>query len=289
MNGPILFISDVHADKCALEAILQLAGSRDFSQRYGRLDRIINLGDVLERGYSPREVIDRLKGLDNLESVLGNHDEAFLYSWAVSGNDEISMRAHEEYRDRGGYEEFFRGMARYYIDMPDRLFVVHGGPLDPCAITPGNAPPEEAWLYSQTWQRISRTGTEYMDYSGYHYLPADAFDVAGAAFNGDTGYIILCGHEHAEAAFRYTDDVIEDILWKLEKATFNINGRRVEERKIIIEEGSDYLVRLGIAGPEGYYRRYGWDRCHFGVLSTASGRRVLSLLSFDLGRSYILP
>ena len=131
-------------------------------------------------------------------------------------------------------------------------------------------------IASQTWQRISRAGTSYYDLSGYHYMPEEAFAVVGPSMR--PGFAIVCGHEHEEAAYRQRDDTIEDILRQLETSDVKIGGRVVEEKHLSIEDGDSYLIRLGLAGPEGYAGLYGFDRCHFGVLSEDG--RELSLLSF---------
>jgi len=146
----------------------------------------------------------------------------------------------------------------------------------------------EAWLYSQPWQRISDVGVRYVDGSGYHYLPADAFDAVRPTF-GSPGFAIVCGHEHAEAAFAEKEGRAEDILYGLETAAFAAGGRRVEEKKIMLCDDANYLVRLGLAGPAGYYERYGRDRCYFGVYYRKAGDRCISLLSFPLGRAAVPP
>jgi hypothetical protein len=266
--GSILFFSDIHADIGALDEILRLAHGEDFSARYGPVTKIVNLGDVMERGYSPGEVIDRLQGLDNVESILGNHDEAFLGRIPVSGSDIDSELAHEEYREKGRYQKYFRGMGKYYVDTGNKLYAVHGGPIDPCAIAPPDAAGVEAWLYSQPWQRISKMGMRYVDGSGYHYLPADAFDAVRPAL-GDTGFAIVCGHEHEEAAYRQKGGAIEDLLGKLEARPIPMSGREVWEKRLPIEEDACYLIRLGIAGPEGY-GEYIEDRCYFGAYSAGA-------------------
>jgi len=272
--GSILFFSDIHADIGALDEILRLAQGGDFSGRYGPVAKIINLGDLMERGHSPGEVISRLEGLDNIESILGNHDEAFLGRIPVSGSDVESERAHEAYRETGRYERFFRGMGKYYVDTPNRLYAVHGGPIDPCAITPDDAEGVEAWLYTQPWQRISEVGLRYADGSGFHYLPADAFDAVRPTF-GAPGFAIVCGHEHYESVYRRKGGEIEELEGKLEEARITMAGREVREKKLPIEGDACYLIRLGIAGPEGY-GEYFEDRCYIGVYSA----RTFYMLSF---------
>jgi len=54
-----LVISDIHADISALNTIMDLVNSVDFKNNYGEISRILNLGDVLERGTSPKEVLEK--------------------------------------------------------------------------------------------------------------------------------------------------------------------------------------------------------------------------------------
>jgi predicted MPP superfamily phosphohydrolase len=94
-----LVFSDIHADIDALESIISIATSSEFTKSYGNFSRIINLGDVLERGTHPKQVLDKLKSLEKnypLVSVMGNHDEAFLYKRIVSGSSIESIIAHED-------------------------------------------------------------------------------------------------------------------------------------------------------------------------------------------------
>jgi hypothetical protein len=286
MHGCYLLISDIHADLAALEAILRTAADDAFTSRYGPVERIFNVGDLVERGYHPCEVIDRLNGLDNLTSVVGNHDEAFVWSTAVSGSDARSAAAHETCRRRGGWESFFAGMPEAYVDRAERLYVVHGGPLDPGPLCNAMAGEALIWLSSRTWQRLSRLGG-YFDMNGYHYTPEQAFDAVRDAM--EPGFAIVCGHEHVEAAFAERDGRTEDILFGLATVAFTAGGRRVEEKKIVLRDDTNYLVRLGLAGPAGYYERYGWDRCYFGVYHEKDGDRYISLLSFSLGRDAVPP
>lgn len=92
-----LILSDIHADIRALEAILDVVTHTSFKEKYGEFSRIINLGDILERGTHPKEVLEKLQIISkthSLESVIGNHDEAFLYKRSVSGSSIESLDAH---------------------------------------------------------------------------------------------------------------------------------------------------------------------------------------------------
>jgi len=66
------------------------------------------------------------------------------------------------------------------------------------------------------------------------------------------------------------------MLGSLKEAAVDIGGIKVNEKKLPLEEDADYLVRLGIAGPEGY----DGGRRHSGVYSTKGGRAIY-LLSFQ--------
>jgi predicted phosphodiesterase len=62
-----LILSDIHANRTALDAVLAAAE--------GRWDRAVCLGDVVGYGPDPNEVVDRLKVL-NAVTIRGNHDKA---------------------------------------------------------------------------------------------------------------------------------------------------------------------------------------------------------------------
>lgn len=267
----ILLFSDLHADIGALDAILRLSQGPGFRRRYGPAAKALNLGDALERGHDPEAVIRRLEGVRGLVSVLGNHDEAFLWNMPVSGSDQASEQAHAAYRATGEYGHFFDGMGRHYVDRPERLYAVHGGPIDPRAIAPAGADALDEWAYAQTWQRISETGARYVDDSGYHYLPQDAFAAAGPGL--DAGFAIVCGHEHREAAYRRKNGAVVDALASARETAADVDGVDVREKRIRLEEDADHLVRLGIAGPEGY----GYGRRHFGVYTRNGGRAICLL------------
>lgn len=276
MESTLIF-SDVHADIGALDMILATARSEEFSRLYGSVRKIINLGDVMERGRQPAKVIRRLRSLDNLVSVLGNHDEAFLSRQEVSGSDSASRRAHERFRKTSGYQQFFKGLGTYFVDEDLKLYAAHGGPIDPDKMPAKKKEIGIDMLYSHTWQRISEEDCSYDDFSGFHYMPGDAFDAVKEIFVRP-GFIILCGHQHEEAAYLQKGHVIEDILKTLESRFVKINGRIFEEKRLPVKSKTNYLVRVGMAGPEGY-RSYGFEERSFAVLSRNDRRRILYLLN----------
>lgn len=68
----LILLADIHANLGALEAVLA-----DCEARYGRSAPICQLGDVVDYGPRPNEVIERLAGLGSrlLVNLAGNHEE----------------------------------------------------------------------------------------------------------------------------------------------------------------------------------------------------------------------
>ena len=250
-----LVFSDIHADIDALDTILGMVSSQEFKKRYGEFSRIINLGDILERGVHPKEVLSRLKSLQEtypLYSVMGNHDEGFLYNRLVSASSLESMDAHTKLNseDMSFFKENKDGTFgnQEFIDKKYGLFCVHGGPLDPKNITPKNAQ-NDSWLYQRSWQRLTAEDFEFFTYAGYHYKASSAFDEARKHVKN---HIILCGHQHQEEAIMQ-DGIIHRLYPDLKPIKEKISGHILERKEIEINSSNNYLIRLGIGGPEGHY------------------------------------
>ncbi|PKL56900.1 MAG: metallophosphoesterase, partial [Methanomicrobiales archaeon HGW-Methanomicrobiales-5] len=86
--GAVIF-SDVHADAGALAALSACISTPSFSETFGPIDRIINLGDLLHRGDYPQQTLEKIHSLSGrypFTSVMGNHDHAYLNGLMVSGS-----------------------------------------------------------------------------------------------------------------------------------------------------------------------------------------------------------
>lgn len=192
--GAVLF-SDVHADAGALEKLARTIRSRAFVQEFGPADCLLNLGDLLHRGYEPRRTLEIFRDLTRkyrVISLIGNHDHAFLNRLSVSGSDDRSTRAHESLRN-SPLLELFSGMTETW--QHDGILFVHGGPLDL----------GDSWLEQKYWQRLSRV-SGYSP-SGYHYTPEMAF-----AYLEQNGYCALCcGHQHQRTCCQKTNEGIREI------------------------------------------------------------------------------
>ena len=270
-----LVISDIHADISALNTIIDLTTSLDFKNKYGEISRIINLGDVLERGTHPKQVLEKMMALSKnypVISVMGNHDEAFLYMRQVSGSSLESISVHDSLTEED--LEFFKKNQddtygqQEFLDKKLGLVCVHGGPLDPKKITPKDAA-QDAWLYQKSWQRLSEE--EFFDYYGYHYTASSAFIETKTKVANP---IILCGHQHMEAALTQNNYGIQEILSKTKLQTERLFDFMVEKKEIQIESDNNYLIRVGLGGPEGYYGT-GEAKPHFGIVQDDPKKIIL--------------
>ena len=278
-----LILSDLHADIIALDTIFEVVSHNEFRKKHGEFSRIINLGDVLERGTNPKQVLEKLQNLSEnyiLESVIGNHDEAFLYKRLVSGSSLESLSSHASLKEKD--LEFFKinkdgSFGRQeFIDKKNRLICVHGGPLDPNKITPNNAG-EEAWLYQKSWQRISEQDFEFFTYAGYSYKPSSAF---AEVKNYLENFIILCGHQHEEAAFTQIDNATSEILSKTKPQIEKTSQFTLEKKEIPINKNGNHLIRIGLGGPEGYYGT-GLTIPHFGIVEYNPKKITLFSINFE--------
>ena len=270
-----LVISDIHADISAINTIIDLTTSIDFKNKYGKISRIINLGDVLERGTCPKQVLKKMMALSKdypIISVMGNHDEAFLYDRKVTGSSLESISAHDSLIEDD--LEFFKKNKddtygqQEFLDKKTGLVCVHGGPLDPKKITPKDAT-LDAWFYQKSWQRLSEE--EFFSDYGYFYKASSAFIETKTKIDNP---IILCGHQHIEGALIQNKDGIQEILSKIKLQTERLFDFVVEKKEIIIESGNSYLIQVGLGGPEGYYGA-GEAKPHFCIVQDDSKKITL--------------
>lgn len=272
-----LIISDIHADIKGLESILRIVESADFIDRYGKFSRILCLGDILERGTSPKQVLDKLKELSSnytVESVMGNHDEAHMYNRRITGSSLESIDNHNKL-DQADLEFFPENKdgtygQQQFIDTKHNVICVHGGPLEPEEIMPKDDTkedindPSSSWLYQKTWQRISEEDFEFFSYTGYHYRPLSAFNTTS---KHSDNFMIFCGHQHKEHAIEYNCDnakiknILDATLTKKEK----IEDMILNRKEIMLQPKKRYIFRVGMAGPQGYYGK-GHTRPHFGFV-----------------------
>ena len=276
-----LVFSDIHADIEALNLILKVVTSNEFKEKYGAFSRILNLGDVLERGTHPKQVLKELKNLQKnypVISVMGNHDEAFLYGRRVSGSSLESLDAHSSLTETD--TDFFQKNKddsygqQEFVDQKNGLICVHGGPLDSNKITPPDAG-IKAWLYQKSWQRLSEEDFEFFSYVGFHYKASSAFSEAKTLLRKS---VILCGHQHLEAALKQDKEGIFEILSTTKLQEEKLSKFTIKKKEFEIEDNCNYFIRLGLGGPEGYYG-IGASQSHFGIIQYNPKKIILFTLN----------
>ena len=107
-----LWISDVHANYPAFEAVLSAAGT---------FDEIVFLGDVVGYGPHPRECVHKLMDL-NAKAVMGNHDSAVL----AVGTKSAHPDSHIEW-DTWTYAQLEDTQLDYLASLPEQICVNFSG------------------------------------------------------------------------------------------------------------------------------------------------------------------
>lgn len=276
----ILFITDIHADIKALNAILRVAYSTEFEERYGKISLVYNTGDVLERGYHPREVIERLDSIPNLKQLIGNHEEALIRKEWLGAGDIQSCDIHRKFMDEGGLS-YFDKFPKTILDKDNGLYLGHGGIIDPWDIIPFGTPIEATWLYTETWQRPTDQHKAYYDpWTGYYYRPEMGFEAAKKKFHKD-GFIIVNGHQHNEHGYSMRDGVVSNILEKVQGGSVQAEGINLKSKAFLLDSKASYHFVVGAATMDD--QRSGWGRCHFGLLHNHAGQRTFNLFNFRPG------
>mgnify|MGYP001581743356 FL=1 len=135
-------VGDIHGEFEKLMECLQLVNF-DYQN-----DKLIQLGDIVDRGSKSFECVDELLKIKNLIAIRGNHDQCF-YSGLLTGNyllyNQGCMETLRSYIDSCNsdkylvvncpfrlndipiqHQEFFKNQLPYYIDEQNNCFV-HGG------------------------------------------------------------------------------------------------------------------------------------------------------------------
>lgn len=121
-------IGDIHGEYGKLMKCLK---SVDFDYEN---DKLINLGDVCDRGPDTYRVVEELLKIKNLVSIRGNHDACWLEGLKIGTKSSLWSQGGREtalsYVDAGVSPEihfnFFNKQLPYYIDEERNLFI-HGG------------------------------------------------------------------------------------------------------------------------------------------------------------------
>jgi predicted phosphodiesterase len=119
-----LVLSDIHANIDALEAVLAAAGNG--------YDRVLVLGDLVGYGAEPNLVIERVRGLDPLAVIRGNHDKVAAGLESAEGFNPIAQRAAAWTRATLTEDNlaYLRTLKQGPLTIDDITLICHGSPVD---------------------------------------------------------------------------------------------------------------------------------------------------------------
>lgn len=137
----IAFISDIHGNFTALQAVLADIKSQS-------VDQIICLGDTVTLGPQPKEVLDALKDLQGIY-IKGNHDEALLdpgkaAQFEIAGHLIPDLHWCREHLTSVDIEfiQSFKNTYQITFSNGIQLLAFHGSPISPTDIIQSTTPPE---------------------------------------------------------------------------------------------------------------------------------------------------
>jgi predicted phosphodiesterase len=151
-----LVLSDIHANLEALEAVLE-AAPRD------TWDRVLVLGDLVGYGADPNEVIARVRALDPIAVIRGNHDKAACGVDDASAFNNLARQAaewtYETLTDE--HRTWLRELPAGPAVIDDVLEICHGAPFD-----------EDAYIFDgRDAARAFETSTRQLCLFGHTHLP----------------------------------------------------------------------------------------------------------------------
>ena len=168
-----LILSDVHGNLDALDAVL--------ADATGTWDRVIALGDLAGYGAEPNGVLDRVRALDPIAIIRGNHDKAACGLDDGSQFNQVARAAATWTFENltPDNREYLRKLPQGPIAVDDVVEICHGAPFD-----------EDHYIFDglDAHRAISMLRRPVC-FFGHTHLPVifklDEHDFTGAAPNGD--------------------------------------------------------------------------------------------------------
>ncbi|PIV53636.1 MAG: metallophosphoesterase [Elusimicrobia bacterium CG_4_10_14_0_8_um_filter_37_32] len=116
-------ISDVHSNLEALQIVLEHI-------RNTGVDKVICLGDIVGYGPNPKECVDLVKAISNVEVVLGNHDAAIIDKTNIHSFNDYAKEAIRINKTLITNTELEYISSLKTINVESGLLFVHGSPRD---------------------------------------------------------------------------------------------------------------------------------------------------------------
>jgi predicted phosphodiesterase len=165
-----LILSDIHANIDALDAVLDAAPTDTW-------DRAIVLGDLVGYGAEPAAVIERVRSLNPLATIRGNHDKAACGLEDGSSFNYVARLAAQWTFEALSVEhrEYLRALPQGPLTIDETIEICHGAPFD-----------EDHYIF-------------------------DADD-ASRALDTTTRRVCLFGHTHLPVVFRRSPQLFDGFL-----------------------------------------------------------------------------
>jgi diadenosine tetraphosphatase ApaH/serine/threonine PP2A family protein phosphatase len=162
-----LVLSDIHANLDALDAVL--------SSVEGQWDRLLVLGDLVGYGGEPNGVIERIRTLDPLVVIRGNHDKAACGIDDASNFNQIAKYAALWTGEvlTADNREYLRALPSGPVMIDERVEICHGSPFD-----------EDHYIFDgDDAERAVEASERQLCLFGHTHLPV-VFKTYGYGFDG---------------------------------------------------------------------------------------------------------
>ena len=157
-----LLFADIHSNYDALANVLEFTEDLDY-------EKLVILGDLVGYGASPNEVIERLRGIDSVIAIRGNHDK--VCAGIEDGNNFNEAAYAAAYWTRKHLKKgnlgFLASLPAGPVEIEKDVLISHGSPID-----------EDAYIFNEydamvifqatDWDVIFFGHTHFPVIYGYH-------------------------------------------------------------------------------------------------------------------------
>ncbi|MFW6124035.1 MAG: metallophosphoesterase family protein [Acidobacteriota bacterium] len=140
-----LIFTDIHGNLEALNSVLEFAEKKN-------IDHYIFLGDLVGYGADPNEVINKIRSIQSISTIRGNHDKAVANIDSLEGFNSVAASAivwtREKLRDRN--MDFLCHLKKGPVHVHENITICHGAPFDEDYYIFGEMDAAEAFPYLKT-------------------------------------------------------------------------------------------------------------------------------------------